>query len=589
MSDTAGTFSNLVRTLSDEERKRLYARITKSLGYDETSRTRIYPSELHREQRESLIERDIARLPLGLRIRFFFRKLFGRGSAEDAFISVKLGQMKRHVRRSGISMEGPAPVRIGPELGVRVFSLYQAAYPIIPFFVHIWDDLAVFQQIVHEPLRRRIPGAKSRLDDFIHETELESIYMNRQNHGDLRTEVQNRIDEYISSIHDDVLTQIAEGLMPLYYLRDVCLFDYHRFFHAFGAIIGSEPPTQIPNFQPATGQAVLPQLDDLYYALYAAGKARESTGIHGEILEAYEAIHASELGEEADGSEAKRLSDGIEAVKNATSHFDARTPIDDIIRFLEEDPYYRFIVYVPKLNLKEFYHNALKVNVLSELDQRFPDIRAGTVRRMIESIFGKEPPDFAHFRESVPDSLAKLGLRGFSHVKSLNILYNYIQQIYRNRHQDFVRSIGELLPTRRKSVANDLAFHSAGIEDMVEKIRSFDYSFSPEGDNGKRLYRLRYAVERDASQHRLFQEFVSQINREASSLTREGVEHLQGLERIFRELISDLPSGLADQFQRRFAGLERPPALDALLKERVVEFANMARLVATLLAIERES
>ena len=589
MSDKAGTFSNLVRTLSDEERKRLYERITKSLGYDETSRARIYPSELHREQRESLIERDIARLPLGLRIRFFFRKLFGRGSPEDAFISVKLGQMKRRVQRSGISIEGPAPARIGPQLAVRVFALYQAAYPIIPFFVHIWDDLAVFQQIVHEPLRRRIPGAKSRLDDFIQEAELESIYMNRQNHGDLRSEVQNRIDDYISSIHDDVLTQIAEGLMPLYYLRDVCLFDYHRFFHAFGAIIGSEPPTEIPNFQAATGQAVLPQLDDLYYALYAAGKARESTGIHAEILEAYEAIHASELGEEADGSEAKRLSDGIEAVKNATSQFDARTPIDDMIRFLEEDPYYRFIVYVPKLNLKEFYHNALKVSVLSELDQRFPDIRAGTVRRMIESIFGKEPPDFAHFRESVPDSLSKLGLRGFSHVKSLNILYNYIHQIYRNRHQDFVRSIGELLPTRRKSVANDLAFHSAEIEDMVEKIRSFDYSFSPEGDNGKRLYRLRYAVERDASQHRLFQEFVTQINREASSLTREGVEHLQGLERIFRELISDLPSGLADQFRRRFAGLERPPALDALLKERVVDFANVARLVATLLAIESES
>ena len=582
----SGTFQQLVRTLTDDERKRLYERITKSLGYDETSRARIYPSELHRDQRDSLIERDLKRMSLGMRIRFFFRKLLGRGSAEDAFIAVRLGQMKRHVKRSGIPIEGPSPARVGPELAIRVFSLYQAAYPIIPFFVHIWHDLSVFQRILHEPLRRRIPGAKSKLDEFISQTELESIYLNRQNHGDLRTEVQNRLEEYTGSIHEDVLRQIAEGLLPLYYLRDVCLFDYHDFFHAFGAIIGNEPPGEIPDFQPATGQAVLPFLDDLYYALYAAGKSREGSEIHDEILEAYEAIHASELGETPDGTEARRVKDGIEAVKKATQQLDARTPIDDIIRYLNEDPYYRFIVYVPRLNLKDFYHDALKVNVLSELDERLPSIRAGAVRRMIESIFGKDPPDFAHFRASVPESLTKLGLRGFRHVKSLNILYNYIQQVYRRKHQGFVRTIGELLPTRRKNVSNDLAFHAAGMEDIAEKIRSFDYGFSPEGDNGKRYYRLRYAVERDASQHRLFQEFVSQIDRESSSLSREGVEHLQGLERIFRELISDMPPGLADQFRRRYAALERPPALDALLMERVVEFANVSRLIGQLLSME---
>jgi hypothetical protein len=244
---------------------------------------------------------------------------------------------------------------------------------------------------------------------------------------------------------------------------------------------------------------------------------------------------------------------------------------------------------VPKLDMREFYQNALTVDVLTQLDERFPRIRAGMVRRMIESIFGREPPDFSHFNANIPEGLSKLGLRGFRHVHSLNILYNYIHQIYRNRHQELVHTVGELLPTRNKNVSNDLAYHSAGIEDLVEKIRTFDYSFSPEGDNGKRYYRLRYAVERDASQHRLFQEFVSQIDREASSLTRQGVDHLQGLERIFRELITDMPPGLADQFRRRFAALERPPALDALLKERVVEFANVSRLLGQLLSIEAGS
>jgi hypothetical protein len=353
--------------------------------------------------------------------------------------------------------------------------------------------------------------------------------------------------------------------------------------------VGNEPPSEIPEFQAATGQAIVGMLDDLYYALYAAGKARQGTEIHDEILKSYERIHAQESGTEPDGSEAQRLKEGMDALKKATAHLDARTPTADLIRYLKEDPYYRFVVYVPKLDLREFYQNALTVDVLTQLDERFPRIRAGMVRRMIESIFGREPPDFSHFNANIPEGLSKLGLRGFRHVHSLNILYNYIHQIYRNRHQELVHTVGELLPTRNKNVSNDLAYHSAGIEDLVEKIRTFDYSFSPEGDNGKRYYRLRYAVERDASQHRLFQEFVSQIDREASSLTRQGVDHLQGLERIFRELITDMPPGLADQFRRRFAALERPPALDALLKERVVEFANVSRLLGQLLSIEAGS
>ena len=589
MSNNSNTFAQLVKTLSDDERKRLYDRITTSLGYDETSRRRIYPSQMHRDQRDEMIQRDIDRLSLSMRIRFWLRKTFGRGSAVDAFLAVRLGQMKRHVRRSGISIEGPAPARVGPELAVRVFALYQAAYPVIPFFVHIWEDLKVFRRLVHEPLKERIPGAKAQLDDFIDESELESIYLNRQNHGDLRSEVESRLSSYIDSIHDDVLAQITEGLLPLYYLRDICLFDFHDFFHAFAGIIGNEPPTDVPEFQPAPGQAVVGMLDDLYYALYAAGKARNGSEIHQEILQGYERIHAEESGDTTDGSEVQRLKDGLDALKKATAYLDARTPMADLIRYLKEDPYYRFVVYVPKLDLREFYRNALTVNVLTDLDERFPRIRAGMVRRMVESIFGREPPDFAHFNGNIPESLSKLGFRGFRHVRSLNILYNYIHRIYRSRTQELVHTVSELLPTRRKNLSNDLAFHSAGIEDLVEKIRAFDYSFSPEGDNGKRYYRLRYGLERDASQHRLFQDFVSQIDREASSLTRQGVDHLQGLERIFRELITDMPPGLTDQFRRRFAAQQHPPALDALLKERVVEFANVSRLLGQLMSMETGS
>lgn len=586
MSETSRTFEQLVRTLSEEERRRLYDRITSSLGYDADSRKRIYPSELHRDQREALIQRDLQNMSLGMRLRFWLRKIFGRGAPEEAFIQVRLAQMKRRIRHAGIQIEGPNPAVIGPELAERVYQVYQAAYAVIPFFVHIWDSLDVFQQVIHAPLKRRIPDAKSSLEDFISRTELESIYLNRQNHADLRAEVENRINSYIAGIHDDVLSQLTDGLMPLYYLRDICLFDYHDFFASFGRGIGTEPPVDTPDFETTSGQALLPHLDDLYYGVYAAGKARESTGIHEEILEAYERIHARERGEEPDGTEARRLQEGLEAVRKAVQHFDARTPLDDLIRFLEEDPYYRFIIYVPRLNLREFYHNALKMNVLTELDSRLADIRSGAVRRMIESIFDSEPEGFSHFRDSVPQSLEKLGLPRFRHVRSLKILYAYVLRIYQKRHQDFVHTISEFLPTRRKGVSNDLAFHSAGIEDMVEKIRTFDYSFSPEGENGKRQVRIRYTLERDPSQHRLYREFLSQIDRESASLTREGVEHLQGLERIFRELISDPPPGLEDQFRRRFAALERPPSLDALLKERVVEFANVSRLLEQLLDME---
>jgi len=592
-------FEQLARGLDEDERKSLQRRIRESLSLTDDTGTSSYAAELQNTERKRLVEREMGRLGLWDRLVFWFRRLISTKTDDLVFLKMKLDKMGARVQNRGGDWLDLESRTVTPEGAKRVYALYRSAYPVIPAFIGIWKNVDRFQGMVEYLLRQRIPDSKTDLQDFMTMKDIQDVFLEKESRSEIRRELLSRLDAYINGIHPDVFKHLEDGIWPLYYMRDIGLFSYTDFFALFSVDIGLEPPgEQAPKFSAVTFAAVMATLEQLYFALYNAKRSGSKFELHDELIRYYlysrsvknedeeEPESYNEI-EEAVASidlvQVKQFKDALHELAGETIKLDQEFPFVDLIKWYHEDPYYRFLVYLPKLNLKEFYHAALKIRILGRLDRRFQDVRLGVVGRMIHLIFQQEPPDFENYRSTIHASIQKLGLPTFKYMKSLNILYNYIIRRYRGGLQEFVRVLNRITPIRLRSSGRDLLLVSAGLEDIAEKIEKFDQSFAPDSDEGKSFVRVRYAVEKDLAQQRAYRAMVLQRDKEARTLIDKGLELVEEVLAAFQVLQRNQSPSMAEKY-RQFAA--PGSSFDSALKKNIDELEMLRKLITQLVAIE---
>jgi hypothetical protein len=595
-------FKELVQALPEQERKDLYRRIIKSLSLDYDRTQHIYPAEVQKTQRAELIRRDMDRMSFSMRFRVWIRRLFTGRDRETCFVDARLATLRHIIRAAGLQPGGTPASSIDPAIADRVFELYRAAYPVIPLFGHLWGRRESMRAIIHRLLATKIPDAKHEPADLLPKSDMEDIFIRTQSKEDIRRELLARLDAYLREIPNEVYAQIETGIVPLYYLRDLCLFDFQSFFQQFGHRPGLAPPTEKPGMRQARAQAALPHLEELYYGIFSALKVPRHFSVHRELLEDF--ADRNEEGGNGDGSDGTggggrgttaaqerdavvdHLSEHLTDLHEAVLRFNARVPLVELIRYYRHDPYYRIMAYSPQVNLREFYNNSMRIEVLSRLDEEFPEIRRGVIDRLIGEIFGGDLPHFHYLPESTPSSLRKLGLPAIKNVAALNVLYQYIRGPYRRKLQEFVRVLGRMMPARQKELASSLARHSSGLLDVEEKAEHLDGGFSPDADSGKLFHRVRYAAESDPAQHRSYRNLVAQTDREIGALIDEGLGHLEGIRSVIQELSGDVPDVLKDRYSLYDPTAPHRDALEWKLAEEGTTLLKLHTLITQKMAMD---
>lgn len=613
----------LVDELPAEERKELYERVRRSLSLQADEGQKIYHTELPRNRREELIQQEIQSLGLWARFVYWLMRLVSHRSDEEVFLRFKMNRMRRTITGAGADLVDFLEKFLRPEAGRRLFSLYKAVYPIIPMFRRLWTNTDFLQEMVSFLLEKRISDAKTELNQFMPMKEMQDLFMQTENRQSIRKEVMSRLERYLGALQSDMFSHLEEGLLPLYYLKGLCLFPYDEFYSRMGADLGYTIPERIPELQGVRILDIERYLEELYYAIYSTRRLPKNVVVHSELLEYYvdhseqerialiganagaqmldepeelSAVDDGEPGEEFRGSgegeaDARqvRISALRKALRNAKDQAERlhrSFPIAEIIKYFREDPYYRFLVYVPRLNLREYYASALTVSILSQLESKFEDVRMGVIGRMITHIFGTEPPEFENYRPSNFAWVKKLGLPSIRYVKSVNILYNYIRLHYFGELHELVQALSRVIPGRYREEQSSMIFHATGLEDLMDKIHAFDLSFSPDTDEGKSLMRMRAALEKDPSLQRSFRIIMAQKDRDARSLLDKGAEHIQGLQTAFtnlREAKEPALSGRLAQF-RGTEGESRDG--DTILAQYVETFVFLKKLLNQLIAME---
>ena len=232
MSDKSVLYS-LSRSLPERERREMLEKINRSLSLKDRPEENIHRTPVSPEERINLVELEVAELDWFNRFILWITGMINGKPRIEAFQLIKLNNIRKKIRRSGSSLVDFPGRQLNASMAERLYSLYQTAYPLIPLFRKFWHDPSFFGQMVMNLLEKKVHEPKSLVTDIVSLEEMKQIYMTTERKEDIRSELIQKLSRYINDIPKEIFNETESGLLPLYYLKNIVLFNYTGSFPLF--------------------------------------------------------------------------------------------------------------------------------------------------------------------------------------------------------------------------------------------------------------------------------------------------------------------------------------------------------------------
>ncbi len=533
-------------------------------------------------------------MSFGERLRLWVMGFFTTAGERDRFLTLRLSQMRQKTQITNPGLADYEARVFLPALPEQMRDLYRRAKAVRPFFVRVWNDSELLRAMLDYLLAKRIPGARHSLNQFCSTQELQEEFRKTESRSRLRQVVLDRISEYIEGIPKTVMEELETGLKPFYLYKDLVLFDWDAFFAIFQSSEAEAAPEGKVEFKSAAVDRSLDTVEELYLALHYSSRLEQEPEIYLETIHFYFAVQGgTALDVNADDvpetEESRKLKRAILDLAREAKRVRRELSLGNVIRLFRKDPYYRFLAYSPRLRLRDFYYSNLKMRMLQELDNRFHDLRMGVLGKMIQEVFPEGLLEFEYFHPEIQSGVKRSGVATLQVHRPLQYVHTFIEKVYRKGLMDFMRIIGRLLPSRGRQRSVDLTLFIAGLDDVMERIRLFDMSFSPDSDEGKTFYRYRFSTsERDKSQIVAYKALVAQKDRDARGIIEKFTEQLQGVLQAFEAIKKSGQAHINERYAHyENAGAQGRP-FDHRLEVYRTKIEASQKIVNQLLAVERE-
>jgi hypothetical protein len=580
MSDV---FHELSRSLGEEERKALLKRISESLNYQSDAEDNIYHKDPDREERKKLIEKEIAGLNWLQRFFLWIRMTFSGKPVNQVVSEHKLKAIQRRVSRKIPGLAGFDTQVLYPSFAMKVFELFKAVMPLRVPFKRFWTEGEHFHAVLTSLIEERIGEPRQKVEDLITTEEMVEIYSQKGTRAAVRSEFISRLQTYTDTLGDEVFHTIEEEILPVYYIKELVSFPFYSFFEMFHYTAPRDPEESTPFFTSASANLSLDLVERLYYAVYIISKVDDRGELNVNVLRRLFSNDEQDV-EEDEEQVIRCIKDVIKLGKS----FYHEVPLADIIRFFRKDPYYQLIFYMPSMNLKDFYLSILKIRLLSDLDDVFDKVRDTYIERETAKIFkDKRYFNFPYYRVYTSIDYKAADLPFFIHTRSVSLVYNYLKSFYRESMQEIVRVLERNVLDQNRITRDLLLSHAANLEDLEDKIKQFDYSLSPDSEDGKLLQRLRFSLAGDPSHQRMYRTLVVQKDREVKTLLDRSHESLEGLSKIFQELIYTRSDSMRIQLKSHFLLNGKSTSLESALKHWSRHINDFLILFNQVLRIEK--
>lgn len=441
--------------------------------------------------------------------------------------------------------------------------------PLRDLFKKLWLDTEISKTFFLGLLEGRLKNKIEAITDLIEIDELVKIYGVNGKKDDLRRQVMLRLDTYISKIDKKIFSDLELELLPFYYLKDLVLFPYVQFFQQFGFTPVDVGDPEKAKFKNASALLCLSDLEKLYCALYTVSKLDRRINFNNSLLEKIETLNDFD----------KDLVDLLTDIIDVGQNFFIKIPVADLIRYFKKNPYFKIMFYLPKIDLKEFYRNSLRIRILDKIEMIYPEIQKRYITIETERLFkGKRFSGFQHYREYSSIDYEKLGVSAFSQIRALELVYNYIACFYKGYIQETIHLLERGVLSQNRLIRDSMLQYAAAIEDTEAKIIDFDASLSPDSEDGKMFNKFRFSMAKDPIQQKLYRKIVIQKDREAKSLSELGIESISGIKKVFTEVLKSKNTSITDQLNQHLFINNKPTPIRDVLSDQTSNMLQFEHL-----------
>jgi hypothetical protein len=242
------------------------------------------------------------------------------------------------------------------------------------------------------------------------------------------------------------------------------------------------------------------------------------------------------------------------------------------------------------LQLKNLYFTTLKTRLGVELEERLGTIKERVIDRKIQELLkGQKMTDFGFYRENPDFDFRKLGLPYFASIRSLTLVYNYLQMHFKGAMQEAAQIVAGTALANNRILSSRLMQNISGLEDLEARIVLFDRSLSPDEEDGKQLGRFRFSVATDLLLQKTYRAFVAQKDRDARDLIEKSRDFLTGVRKIFDDIRTSTFENTRSLLKTIHLYRGRNQTLGQILNARSEAVSAFLRLLDQLLEIEKGS
>ena len=549
-------FDDLSSSITEKERKELLKKINLSMNINPGIDESIYNVEMNKDERNRMILEDLKHLSFLERILLKIRQLFSGKSEEAVFTATRFKQLRKSINRKMPGITGFETRNISRKMAEIVYNLYVKSVPLIEVFRDFWSQGETFHLVLSELINERMEGSVRTIDDLITDEEIEKILYDKETKSAIREEILRKLNRHVKKIPAKVFDEIEEEIMPLYYFRSIILFPYSQFLKLFGF-----DPTLgggAFSFKSASAMLCLEYLEKLYYAVYMVQKTSTPIKINDLISKYFTSAGSSDYSDDslsdndnsgdennlADNGEEEAEVDDLQwfytrlnDVYSECRKVSRKVPLIELIKYFRNDIYYKLAFYIPRLKLRDFYSANLKIHLLEQVDEKYTKARNVLIEKNINRFFNNlQMKKFLHYRYYTSFDYSKIGVNYFHHVKTLEILYNYLEHYYNNKYRSMIDIVTRIIFSQDKITINSIMVQLSALDDAFIKIQDFDNSLSPDEEDGKLFLRLRYGLGNDTAYLKMYKSFIAEKNKTSKDIIDKSLEAFDSIVNIFLQL-----------------------------------------------------
>ncbi len=578
------TLDELSRSLKPQEREELLNKIRGSLDYVATEAENLFEAEEENQEKNlKKVQSELDHLVFWRRLLMRIKSFFLGKSPEEIYIQKKLHGLRKGIENQAHPVMDFYQNEATPALADAFYSLYSASMPLYRIIDTAWRDHSFMLDALNYLLGQQLSAVKTGLEDVMTFDEMVDIYSDSTDKADLRKAVLKRLNDYLKAIPAEPFQQLENVVLPFLYLKYLVLFPYKSFFSFFKVSVTDLEPGDYPPFQRCSIKVIVDFLEKMEYAFHLLGETDWSSENFEAPLRCY-LMSEENLEQERLEKRVEELMRDLESLGSAVEDFQKKINLPELVKAATGDPYYSMIYFYPRINIRNFYQAAMKIRLLSSLDEKTAVIKREMVRRSMESLFeGYELADLVYYRPNRPGENLPMAMPAFQHTESIKLLHNFCTWYYQHKLQRVLTIITSQLISKNQLMQGKILQAAGDLQEVESEIRKMDRSLAPESDTGKNYHRLRYSAGSSTVQMQQYRTVILETDRDAETILEKGDEILERSQRLMKSVLASPAESVQVQLRSASNRVDSKKNLAQIIREQIDElrhFQSMLRQVS---------